>query len=154
MAAVLVKTAITGIVNGIRLSFDSLSIKNLKEYLLVKQLYMLTITETNVTVLVKNLDESIRFYESIGLILNYRRENLYTKMKTEGITLGLRPSEEKEFNSGNVSIGFMVDSITEAKIFLEMNNIPYKFTKEKQGNYLYFNDPDGTILYYFEAILK
>ncbi len=115
---------------------------------------MLTIIETNVTVLVKNLDESIRFYESIGLILNYRRENLYAKLKTEGITLGLRPSEEKKFNSGNVSIGFMVDSITEAKSFLEMNNIPYKFTKEKQGNYLYFNDPDGTILYYFEAILK
>ena len=115
---------------------------------------MLTIIETNVTILVKNLDESIRFYESIGLILNYRRENLYAKMKTEGITLGLRPSDEKEFNSGTVSIGFMVDSITEAESLLGANSIPYKLTQEKQGSYLYFNDPDGTILYYFEPIKK
>lgn len=115
---------------------------------------MITIVETNVTILVKNLEESIRFYESIGLTLNYRRENLYAKMKTDAITLGLRPGEEKEFNSGTVSIGFMVDSIAEAKSLLGVNNIPNKLTQEVQGKYLYFNDPDGTVLYYFEAVKK
>jgi catechol 2,3-dioxygenase-like lactoylglutathione lyase family enzyme len=33
---------------------------------------MMTINESNVTIMVKNLDESIKFYKSIGLTLKNR----------------------------------------------------------------------------------
>jgi catechol 2,3-dioxygenase-like lactoylglutathione lyase family enzyme len=52
---------------------------------------MIKINETNVTIMVRNLDESIKFYESIGLKLKQRWGNHYAMFVVKGITLGLHP---------------------------------------------------------------
>ena len=115
---------------------------------------MLTINESNVTIMVKNLDESIRFYESIGFTLKNRWENHYAMLETTGITIGLHPTDQVELSSGTLSIGFMIDSISDAMALLEKNNITYKFEDGKSGKYLHFDYPDGTDLYFVEPKWK
>ena len=106
---------------------------------------------SNVTVMVKNMDDAIRFYESIGLTLNQRWDNHYAMISGEGITFGLHPAHGGDSSSGTVSIGFMVDKIADAKNILDANKIVYKEENDgKSGLYIHFKDLDGTILYFVE----
>jgi catechol 2,3-dioxygenase-like lactoylglutathione lyase family enzyme len=114
----------------------------------------MTINESNVTIMVKNLDESIKFYKSIGLKLKNRWENDYAMVESTGITIGLHPTNKKKLGSGSVSIGFMVDSLVEAKVMLEKNNITCRFEDGKSGKYIHFDDLDGTDLYFVDPKWK
>ena len=110
------------------------------------------LTSSNVTIMVKSMDKSIAFYESIGLKLKNRWGDNYAMIEGPGITLGIHPGAEENSGSGDLSIGFMVPSFGEAKDLLKKNNI--KITQEapdgKSGKYLHFKDPDGTLLYFVE----
>ena len=109
------------------------------------------ITQTNVTIMVNDMDKGISFYESIGVNLKQRWDNHYAMMTAPGLTIGLHPTEDKNPNSGTVSIGFMLDNIEDAKALLDKNNIAY--TREddgKSGIYLHFKDPYGTVLYFVQ----
>src|SRR5579872_5308941 len=99
---------------------------------------MLHITESNVTIMVNNMDKAIQFYEQIGLTLKQRWENHYAMISAEGITIGLHPTDGSDNHSGTVSIGFMVDDIGEPKALLDANNITYKEDDGKSGTYLHF----------------
>ena len=110
---------------------------------------MSQITGTNVTIMVKDMDASIQFYEQIGLTLKQRWDNHYAMIETAGITIGIHPSQSAENSSGTVSIGFMTDDIDATKAMLTTNNIPYKDEDDgKSGLYLHFKDPDNTVLYF------
>ena len=113
---------------------------------------MINISGTNVTIMVKDMDTSISFYESIGLTLQNRWENHYAMIGTTGITIGIHPAGDKtNLNSGSVSIGFMLEKIEDAKNLLDKNNIAYKNEDDgKSGIYVHFKDPDGTVLYFVE----
>ena len=75
-------------------------------------------------------------------------------VETSGITIGLHLSTEQPLGSGSLSIGFMVDSIKEAKEMLEKKKLTYKFDDGKSGKYVHFEDPDGTSLYFVEPKWK
>ena len=112
---------------------------------------MINIKGTNVTIMVKDMDNAINFYESIGLSLKQRWDNHYAMVVTEGITIGIHPAKDAEVNSGSVSIGFMIDKIEEAKILLNKNHVAHKQEDDgKSGMYLHFKDPDGTVLYFVQ----
>lgn len=113
---------------------------------------MIKINETNVTIMVADMDKAISFYESIGLTIKNRWGNHYAMLVAEGITLGIHPKDEKpSTSSGTVSIGFMVDDINEAKVLLDKNKIPCTSQDDgKSGIYLHFKDLDGTILYFVQ----
>jgi catechol 2,3-dioxygenase-like lactoylglutathione lyase family enzyme len=110
---------------------------------------MIKINESNVTIMAKDMDKSIAFYQSIGLTLKNRWGNHYAMLTASGITIGIHPSDGKQNNSGTVSIGFMIDIFEEAKTLLAKNNIAFKEEEDgKSGSYLHFKDPDDTILYF------
>ena len=110
---------------------------------------MISIKETNVTIMVNDMDKAVSFYESIGLTLKQRWNNHYAMITAPGITIGLHPSEKADTNSGSVSIGFMIDNIDEAKTLLDTNNIACTPEEDgKSGSYLHFKDPYGTVLYF------
>jgi catechol 2,3-dioxygenase-like lactoylglutathione lyase family enzyme len=110
---------------------------------------MLKITETNVTIMVNSMDKAIQFYQDIGLTLKNRWGDHYAMMETKGLTIGLHPSNGPTESSKNISIGFMVDDINEAKTLLDKQGIAYKAEDDgKSGKYLHFKDLDGTILYF------
>ena len=74
--------------------------------------------------MVQNMDEAINFYTSIGLILKNRWENHYAMVTSAGITIGIHPGRGDEQGSGNVSIGFMIASIDEARKLLDDKKLP------------------------------
>ena len=110
----------------------------------------MNINESNVTIMVQNMDNAINFYKSIGLTLKNRWENHYAMMTATGIALGIHPAEGKSRGSGSVSIGFMIESIDEARTLLEENKIAYSLDAGKSGSYLHFKDPDDTLLYFVQ----
>lgn len=64
---------------------------------------MIQINSINVTIMVKDMDRSIQFYESIGLTLKQRWDNNYAMVETAGITIGIRPGGDENSGSGSVS---------------------------------------------------
>ena len=112
----------------------------------------MTIKESNVTINVKDIDKSISFYQSIGLTLKGRWGNHYAQLAAPGIVIGLHPTGDANLkgNSGNVSIGFTTDNIEETKTSLPQLSIPVTERKEEGGQFLHFNDPDGTALYFIK----
>jgi catechol 2,3-dioxygenase-like lactoylglutathione lyase family enzyme len=115
---------------------------------------MIKIHETNVTIMVKDIDASIAFYQSIGLTLKQRWENHYAMMESTGLTIGLHPGNEDKITESKISIGFMIDAISEAKSLLDSNKIPYREDDGKSGIYLHFHDPDGVVLYFTQPKWK
>ena len=116
---------------------------------------MISIKETNVTIMVNGMDKAISFYESIGLTLKQRWNNHYAMMTAQGITVGLHPTETSNTNSGTLSVGFMIDNIEEAKKLLSEKNIAHTAQDDgKSGIYLHFKDPFGTVLYFVEPRWK
>jgi predicted enzyme related to lactoylglutathione lyase len=112
---------------------------------------MINITSSNVTIMVKNMDVAIAFYESIGLKLKQRWGDHYAMIEANGITIGIHPGGNENSGSGSISIGFMINDINEAKTLLENNKILFKYQEDgKSGLYLHFKDADGTILYFVQ----
>ena len=113
---------------------------------------MISITASNVTIMVASMDKTISFYESIGLKLKQRWDDHYAMVETAGITIGIHPggNEDPSLIESHVSIGFMINDIREARSLLEKNKISYKVDDGKSGNYLHFKDPDGTLLYFVQ----
>lgn len=110
------------------------------------------IKNSTITINVKNLDKSISFYESLGMKTKKRWGEHYAELQAPGILIGLHPTSEKNLagNSGNASIGFTTDNFEEAKTLL--NNLSIKTTdrNEEGGEFLHFNDPDGSSLYFIK----
>jgi len=107
---------------------------------------------SNVTIMVKDMDKSISFYESIGLKLQQRWDNHYAMIEGPGITLGLHPGGDGDAGSGDLSIGFMVPGFAKAKALLKERGIDvtHEDAGGKSGKYIHFKDPDGTHLYFVE----
>lgn len=110
------------------------------------------IKDSNVTINVKDLDQSVAFYQSIGLTLKNRWENYYAQMTAPGITIGLHPSDGKNLagGSGSLSIGFTTTNFEETRALLIKLPIKVQPREEEGGKFLHFNDPDGTALYFIE----
>ncbi|MFC0182926.1 Glyoxalase-like domain-containing protein [Pseudarcicella hirudinis] len=112
----------------------------------------MTIKEANLTLNVKDMDQSISFYTSIGLTVKSRWGNYYAQLVAPGILIGLHPASETNLagNSGNASIGFTTDNFEEAKALLQSLSIETSDRNEAGGQFIHFNDPDGTALYFIK----
>jgi catechol 2,3-dioxygenase-like lactoylglutathione lyase family enzyme len=112
----------------------------------------MTIKESNITINVKDLDKSILFYESIGLTTKTRWGIHYAQLTSPGLVIGLHPTSETNLhgNSGNIAIGFTTDDFEEAKSLLQNLSIVTTDRQEEGGQFLHFNDPDGTALYFIK----
>jgi predicted enzyme related to lactoylglutathione lyase len=112
----------------------------------------MTIKDSNITINVKDLDNSISFYESIGLAVQNRWGNHYAQLSANRLVIGLHPTDASKLsgNSGNVSIGFTTDDIEETKLSLEKLSIAITERNEEGGQFLHFNDPDGTAIYFIK----
>jgi len=112
---------------------------------------MITINETNVTIMTRDMDGAIAFYERIGFAIKQRWDNHYAMLTAGGLTIGLHPTEPGgATGSGALSIGLMVTEIAEAKALLDGLSIAYKAEDGGSGKYVHFKDPDGTVLYFVE----
>src|SRR6185369_5198614 len=113
----------------------------------------MTIKQSNVTINVKDMDRSVSFYQSIGFSIKNRWGNFYAQLEAPGIVIGLHPASNGNLvgNSGNVSIGFTTDNIEETRYSLQQLSIATTERSEEGGQFLHFNDPDGTALYFIKS---
>ena len=110
----------------------------------------MSIKDSNVTIMVKDMDKSVAFYQSIGFTINQRWDNHYAQLTAPGITIGVHPTNDIISNSGNVSIGFTTDNFEETKNQLSSLAIQTKLREEEGGKFIHFADPDGTLLYFIK----
>ncbi len=110
----------------------------------------MTIKDSNVTIMVKDMDKSVSFYQSLGFAIKNRWGNHYAQLTASGITLGLHPANETYTGSGNISIGFTTDSFEETKSLLSSLAIYSVAREEEGGQFIHFHDPDGTLLYFIK----
>ena len=110
----------------------------------------MTIKDSNVTIMVKDMDKSVSFYESLGFSIKQRWGNHYAQLTAPGITIGIHPTNETLSNSSNVSIGFTTDNFEETKDRLSSLAIPTQSREEEGGKFIHFADPDGTMLYFIK----
>lgn len=108
------------------------------------------IKSANITINVRDMDTSVSFYQSIGMDLLNRWGNYYAQLQAPGLVIGLHPLEDNtnKNGSGNVSIGFITDNIDMTKKALLELSIKVTERSEEGGQFLHFNDPDGTSLYF------
>jgi catechol 2,3-dioxygenase-like lactoylglutathione lyase family enzyme len=112
----------------------------------------MAIKEGNLTIMVKDMDKSIDFYQSIGMELKNRWGSHYAQLSAPGMTIGLHPAgtESTSLGSGNLSIGFTANDFAEARSMLESAQIALTERTEEGGSFLHFSDPDGTQLYFIK----
>jgi catechol 2,3-dioxygenase-like lactoylglutathione lyase family enzyme len=117
---------------------------------------IMIIKESNITINVKDLDKSISFYESIGLTTKNRWGKHYAQLTAPGLVVGLHPTSDTNLisSSGNVSIGFTTDDFEETKSLLKELSIIAVERHEEGGQFLHFNDPDGTAIYFIKPKWK
>ena len=107
------------------------------------------IKSANLTINVSDLDKSIAFYQSIGLTLKERWGEHYAQLTASGIVIGLHPSKQSEPGTDkNLSIGFTAENFGTVNDELIKVGIKTKYRNEKGGEFLHFEDPDGTSLYF------
>ena len=110
----------------------------------------MAIKDSNVTIMVKDMDKSIAFYRAIGFAVKNRWDNHYAQLSAPGITLGLHPANESYTGSGNTSIGFTTDNFEETRSLLSSLAIYSVAREEEGGQFIHFHDPDGTLLYFIK----
>jgi len=107
------------------------------------------IKDVNLTIMVKDMDRSVSFYQSIGFKLNQRWASHYAQLSAGKLLIGLHPVEKNlSQGSGNLSIGFTTYDFQSCRDRLKELSIEVQERTEKGGEFLHFKDPDGTALYF------
>ncbi len=108
----------------------------------------------NVTVIVSNMDNAVRFYtETLGLKLAYRFGDHWASIEVgKGLTIGLHPASEESpaGRRGSMSIGLELSgSIHDAVNALRAKGVTFHgpVREGKSGSFAHFEDPDGNPLY-------
>jgi len=115
--------------------------------------FLKMIKECNVTVMVSDIDEAVRFYvEILGLKLKSRYGDQFVQIEAPGTTIALHPAGKHGYHrgpSGGVSIGLGVDDMAKEMARLKEAGIVFDGDAKNDGpvKLAFFSDPDGTPLY-------
>jgi catechol 2,3-dioxygenase-like lactoylglutathione lyase family enzyme len=114
------------------------------------------IKEANVTVMVTDMKRSIRFYvEVLGLELKANYGDQYALLASPGVMIGLHPvtkEDSQQGKSGNISVGFGVESLAAAAADLKAKGVTFsRLVEDRPTKLAFFTDPDGNPLYLSET---
>lgn len=112
----------------------------------------------NATIIVANLDRSIRFYtEVLGLRLTNRFGNDWATVSAgEGLTIGIHPASTKypaPGTKGAIILGLDIDVPVEkaiARLARLGVQIKGSVVRSEPGNFVNLEDPDGNEIYLWE----
>ena len=115
------------------------------------------ITGGNATVFVTNMDTALKFYtEALGLKVSSHYGDYWATVEAGGFTIGLHPKLDKRAAPGTIGatmIGLGIDeSIDAATAKLKSHGVKIvgEIERDKGGNFVHFQDPDGNELYLWE----
>ena len=106
------------------------------------------IENSNVTVMVANMDVAIKFYtETLEFKLKNRYGNHWADIEGPGISIGLHPAASDVKTGDNLSIGFKVKNLAHAITAFEQKGVHFKLHDDTQVRLAFFTDPDNNALY-------
>ena len=109
---------------------------------------MTNIQSCNVTVMVTNMDNAIKFYtETLGFKLKNRYGDHWADIEGPGIAIGLHPASKDVKTGDNLSLGLRVKDLHETIEALELKGVKFKLHDDNQVKLAYFTDPDSNSLY-------
>jgi len=109
---------------------------------------MTTIQGGNVTVMVTNMDNAVKFYtEVLGLKLKNRFGDHWADIEGPGIAIGLHPTSKDVKRGDNLQIGLKVADLDIAISALEKKGVRFKINNDDQVRLAFFTDPDKNSLY-------
>ena len=117
-------------------------------------------TGCNVTVMVQDMDKSVKFYvDTLGLSLDSRYGNEWATVKAPGIVLGLHPKKpgaSPSKNDRNLLICLSVKDLDEAMGKLKSKGVAFDsgVIDDEFVKVVFFKDPDGAPLYLCEPKWK
>jgi catechol 2,3-dioxygenase-like lactoylglutathione lyase family enzyme len=114
------------------------------------------IKEANVTVMVSDMKRAISFYvDVVGLELKANYGDQFAQVAGPGIVIGLHPMTKGGSPlgpSGNISVGFGVESLTAAIADLKAKGVTFsRVVDDRPTKLAFFTDPDGNPLYLSET---
>jgi len=115
------------------------------------------LTKGIATIFITDMDRSVRFYtEVLGLRLAQRFGNHWAQVDAEQIVIGLHPAtkENPAGRNGSITIGFMFTAPIEETVHtLEQQGVKFHgpIAQDNAGKVVYFEDPDGNVLYLWET---
>src|ERR1035438_3234456 len=120
--------------------------------------YSPMISGGNATIIVANMDNSIRFYtEVLGLKLTNRFGNDWATVSAgEGLTIGIHPASTKyphPGTKGSIILGLDIDVAVEKAVALLANHgvaVKGSIVRSEPGNLVHLEDPDGNDIYLWE----
>lgn len=112
--------------------------------------------ESNVTVMVSDLDRAVAFYtEVLGLTLKGRYGDHWAEVEAPGLRIGLHPTSQPPSPdaAGGLSIGLGVADLQEGMATLKARGVQFAPPREDEGEIrlAFFRDPDGNPLYLTEV---
>lgn len=116
------------------------------------------------TINVKNMDESLRFYQDIVGLTIYRRFKAGPGVEIAFLGAGetkvelIHNEEIKDIKIGeNISLGFQVDSVDEMMAFVKEKGIPIHsgpFQPNPNTKFFFVLDPNGLKIQFVETTLE
>ncbi len=115
------------------------------------------IKDANVTVMVSNLDNAVKFYtEILGLKLLFLAKDNWATISAPGLTIGLHPASEhgpKPGNSESLSIGLGVEDLAKSMEELKKRGVVFSHVlDDTQVRIAFFTDPDNNPLYLSQTV--
>jgi predicted enzyme related to lactoylglutathione lyase len=116
----------------------------------------------NATVIVSNMDVSVRFYtETIGLKLTNRfGDNWATVEAGPGLTIGLHPASARYPGPGTkgsmllgLEISQPIDQVV-ARLSAKGARFSGAVIRDMPGNFIHLEDPDGNQIYLWEVAIE
>jgi catechol 2,3-dioxygenase-like lactoylglutathione lyase family enzyme len=109
---------------------------------------MSTILGCNVTIMVSNMDASIKFYtEVLGFKLKNRYGDHWADIEAPDMAIGLHPAAKDVSTGNNLSIGLRVADLNDSKQALEKQEIQFDVRDDGEVSLAHFADPDGNAFY-------
>ncbi len=109
---------------------------------------MLDIKSANITVMISDMDASIKFYtEVLGFQLVNRFGDHWADVQGPGISIGLHPTSADQARANNLQIGLRVDNLEQSVSTLKNLGVPVAANSDDQVRLATFSDPDENILY-------
>ena len=109
-------------------------------------------SESQITLMVPDLDEAVGFYTTtLGLRLKARYGNEFAVLEAPGLTIGLHP-QTKQSASPSMSIGLGVESLEVAMQRLSARGVKFigAILEDPPVRVAYFSGPGGAPLYLCE----
>ena len=114
----------------------------------------------NATIIVANMDNSIRFYtEVLGLKLTNRFGNDWATVSTgDGLTIGIHPASPKypqPGTKGSIILGLEIDIPADQAVSRLANlgvRVKGSVIRSEAGTFVHLEDPDGNEIYLWETV--